>query len=58
MSLNSETRVVISNQMVSYKGLLDLVGEIKRCERTGATIGALAVSFVFDRFDLVSLHAS
>lgn len=30
----------------SYQGLIDLVGEIKKCEHTGATIGALCLSFV------------
>jgi hypothetical protein len=44
--------------MVSYKGFLDLVGEIKRCEQAGATIGALAVSFVcIDSMSYLSMPA-
>lgn len=45
--------------MTKYQGLLDLVGEIKKCERAGATVGALALCFVcIDTMAFLSMPAA
>jgi hypothetical protein len=45
--------------MDNYKGILDLLNEIKKCEQAGATVGALALSFVcIDTMSYLALPAN